>query len=499
MITTSSRLFPLAAGLFLLLSLLPGRAAAAGTTVTPEVALTNVRVSHDGAAAHSEPAIAENPSNPNDLVAGSKFFTDTQNYIFQIGTYHSSDGGRTWKDYGLLPGFDKNSIVSDISFAFSPNGSLVYAAALACAPVACPDPIDSSGIYVWRSRDGGKTWSDPATVFVDTTGQTFQDKPWIAVDGTHGPGRGTVYVGWNLDSFTDADRAENPGRAAASPDARIRPNQVAGGPKPGLVVARSTDYGQSFSAPVTIAPFDNAHFAIGAIPAVAPNGTLYVTYLAYTGAGNNPALSIDQASSTNHGKSFSAPRAILASVNGLPNHLPHSTFRNMSMPTFAISPADGSMVVAWADERFGDADVLATHSVDGGRTWSAPIRVNHDPRKDGKDQFQPELAVAPNGTYTCSWFDRRYDPNDTLIDVDVAQSANDGRSFGVNVRVTRHSWDPKIDAPEPEGHSSNTFIGDYQALAVDNTTVHPLWNDTQNGSTQEIRTAVVSVGIFARR
>ena len=203
--------------------------------------------------------------------------------------------------------------------------------------------------------------------------------------------------------------------------------------------------------------------------------------------------------SSDRGKTFSKPHVIVSHVAGVPNHLPHSTFRNLSMPTFVISPADGSMAVAWADERYGDADILASRSVDGGRTWSSPVRVNHDPKADGKDQFQPELAVAPNGTYTCSWFDRRYDPNDTLIDVDVAQSTNDGLSFGTNVRVTRHSWDPSIDAPEPEGRTSNTFIGDYQALAADNTTVHPLWNDTQNGTSQEIRTAVVSVRVFARR
>ena len=366
-------------------------------------------------------------------------------------------------------------------------------------PLVCPDQIDSSGIYVWRSRDGGKSWSNPVAAFVDTTGRTFQDKPWIAVDDSHGPGRGTVYVAWNLDGLSDANRAEAPGSLRHVPNARFHPNQVTGGTRPGIAVVHSTDYGKSFSAPVTVAQADNEHFAIGAIPAVAPSGTVYITYLTITGAGANPALAIAQTSSTNQGKSFSPPRTIVSRVDGLPNHLPHSTFRNMSLPTFAVSPADGSMAVAWADKRYGEADVLTSRSIDGGRTWSAPVRVNHDARGDGKDHFQPELAVAANGTYTCSWFDRRYDPNNRLIDVVVAQSTNDARSFGANVRVTQHSWNPAIDAPEPEGHLSNTFIGDYQALAADNQTVHPLWNDTQNGVSQEIRTAVVSVRVFSRR
>jgi len=103
--------------------------------------------------------------------------------------------------------------------------------------------------------------------------------------------------------------------------------------------------------------------------------------------------------------------------------------------------------------------------------------------------------VAPNGVYACSWFDRRFDPADRLIDVMVAQSHNDGRTFGKNRRVTTDSWDPSIDAPRPDGpNKRETFIGDYQGIAADALIVHPLWNDTQNGRTQEIRTAAVPAG-----
>ena len=45
----------------------------------------------------------------------------------------------------------------------------------------------------------------------------------------------------------------------------------------------------------------------------------------------------------------------------------------------------------------------------------------------------------------------------------------------------------------------STFIGDYQALAVDNRTIHPLWNDTQNGKSQEIHTASLGFQVFTRR
>jgi hypothetical protein len=467
----------------LILPVRPAHAQASGPRPLA-VSFTNVLVSHDTFKAHSEPAIAENPANAKNLVAGSKFFTDPLHYQFKIGTFYSTNGGQTWHDDGLLPGYDNYTITSDISFAYSPNGSLVYACLLAT------DGTDS-GVFVSRSRDGGKTWLDPSTVFLDTTGATFSDKPWIAVDWSHSPARGSVYVAWNLDSNSDANGQD--------PDVHLSPQQVTDTLTPGLVVARSTDYGKTFSAPAMVSPFDDHNFALGAQPAVGPDGRVYVAFLGFHDSATKTINDMELSSSSDQGATFSPPKVVAGDIAPLPNHLPTSTFRNLSLPTFAVSPADGSLLLAWADERYGDSDILAIRSKDRGSAWSAPTRVNHDSKHDGKDQFQPVLAVAANGTYTCAWFDRRLDPKNHLIDVFVAQSTNDGVNFGHNVRVTRKSWDPGVDAPLPEGKPNNTFIGDYQALAVDDLTVHPLWNDTQNGTSQEIRTAVVSVQVFARR
>ena len=79
-------------------------------------------------------------------------------------------------------------------------------------------------------------------------------------------------------------------------------------------------------------------------------------------------------------------------------------------------------------------------------------------------QFQPQLAVAPNGVVTVSFFDTRRDSRRHLIDVYLAQSVDGGASFLPNVRVTSQSWDPTVNAPV-DG-SGLQFIGDYQGLAV---------------------------------
>src|SRR5438270_12033865 len=120
----------------------------------------NVRVSHDSYLAHSEPMLAENPKNPLNLVGGSKFFTDPAHYKFQIGYFSSFDGGCTWINGGVLPGFEKNETTSDISFAFG-NHNDVYAAVLYDED----GDQGKSGIAVSKSNDGGKTFGNPVSVF----------------------------------------------------------------------------------------------------------------------------------------------------------------------------------------------------------------------------------------------------------------------------------------------------------------------------------------------
>ncbi len=110
----------------------------------------NIQVSHDTYRAHSEPMLVEDPHNPLHLVGGFKFFTDRAHYRFQIGTYASFDGGCTWRDGGVLPGFAKNVTTSDISFAFGTHNQ-VYAAVLTTSGKV-------SGISVSTSTDGGKTF-----------------------------------------------------------------------------------------------------------------------------------------------------------------------------------------------------------------------------------------------------------------------------------------------------------------------------------------------------
>ena len=56
--------------------------------------------------------------------------------------------------------------------------------------------------------------------------------------------------------------------------------------------------------------------------------------------------------------------------------------------------------------------ILFARSVDNGKTWSAPTKVNDvDPKRDWdfSDQM-PTMGVAPNGRIDVAWYDYRNDP-----------------------------------------------------------------------------------------
>lgn len=440
----------------------------------PQAPYTNVRVSQDTFLAHSEPMLVQNPNNPLNLVGGSKFFTDPAHYRFKIGFYSSFDGGCTWQDGGVLPGFQNERLTSDISFAFGLHND-VYAAVLNNTGAA------ESGISVSASTDGGKTFASPVSVFDDRTGNTFADKPWIGIDNTAGPLSGNLYVVWSYDHFDCA------GQGFCTQE---------------LGFSRSKDGGKTFSkvqlvegsAPFCTNPADGrpsssrkCDGALGAIPAVLPDGTLAIAYAYISLTNTYIPTKLLVTTTPNGGTTWTTPVDI-ASVVDLPSPLKGERYRTTTLPAFAADPNTGQLYIAWNDFGHGDADILLATSTDKGRTWTKPLRVNDDPIGNGAQQFQPQLAVAPNGVVSVSFFDTRTDPAHLLIDEFLAQSTNHAQSFLPNVRVTTQSWDPKLD--QPTDSNGQGFIGDYQGLSADNLFVHPFWNDTRTGS-QEIFTAAI--------
>lgn len=218
-----------------------------------------------------------------------------------------------------------------------------------------------------------------------------------------------------------------------------------------------------------------------------PDGTLVVAtpYIDLM-AGSIPTRLL-AVSSHDGGKIWSAP-IFVAFVNDVVGPFPPERYRNITLPAFACDPNNGQLYITWSDKNTRGTDILFSTSKDHGQTWSEPLRVNDDSVGNGAYHFQPQMAVAPNGVLSISFFDTHNDPQRRRIDVYLAQSINHGASFLPTIRVTTQSWEPAVRVPMDD--SGLQFIGDYQGVSADNLFVHPIWNDTRTGN-QEVFTAAI--------
>jgi len=428
---------------------------------SPQAVPLNVQVSHNGVitgASHlvtdfSEVMLAIDPTDPDHLLGSSKFFFDPINYRHYTGVFESYDGGHTWDQ--LQPsGLEVYTKTSDPVTTFDDVGN-GYFTLLTIGPL---------GVDMLKKPVGGASaWGAP--VVVDRS--TRADKQWIVGDQNpqgSSPHAGNVYMSWADVTLNNQENAR-------------------------IVFARSTDRNVTWSPPITLA----MGFVEGPVPGVAPDGTVYVAYgrdyfyEPVTGT-------IEVVKSIDGGQTFGSP-IVAANVTGIPWNLPdpfsHThNLRAITLPALAVSPLNGDLYLTWADYRHGDADIYFTRSIDGGTTWTAPVRLNDDAMGNGIDQFQPQIAVAPNGRVAVMWFDRRLPCPDLLwipithrgvvngcIDTVLTRSFDRGQTWTPNQRASAQSWDWTLNLPlaGPDG-----FIGDYQGLASNNDYDFPFWNSTAN-------------------
>jgi hypothetical protein len=213
------------------------------------------------------------------------------------------------------------------------------------------------------------------------------------------------------------------------------------------------------------------------VPAVASDGTVYVSWLNYNClTGGQGTIYLDK--STDGGATWGTDQSV-AAVNLPPLSVspavgPPDTLAK-GAPVLAASPNNPNdlYIVYAADPNTADpnneADIFFIKTTDGGQNWSPPLRVNDDPNKN--DQIIPWIDVKPDGTIDVAWYDRRNDSNDTYWDVYIARSVNAGKSFSKNVRLSDQSF------LAPSG-----WIGEYLGLAVDSNDAYVAFtSDPNNG------------------
>jgi hypothetical protein len=406
-------------------------AALAGTAGTQEV-YGNLLLNNDATTyLQNEQQIVANPTDPLNLVAVWRDFRLGYRRVAYAAT---TDGGKTWAQ-NLFEG-TPYPLDSDPGLTADRYGTF-YAVVLGFTSTSQPN-----GLFVYRSTDGGLTWAGPYTV-IDAVPNVFEDKELIACDRSGSFFDGNLYVAWARFGFNQEVR-----------------------------VARSTDGGETFQAPV----FLESGYLQWPVPIVGAGGVVHVAWV------NMGTSSIRMASSTNGGVSFGTPRTV-CSLGWSGYGYVSGNITVFSYPAMAVDltggPHHGRLYVAYMDDAGPDMDVFLRRSDDGGLTWSAAVRANDDLPGNGCDQFHPWVDVDSNGDVGVVWLDRRLDPSNWLWDCYLAVSTDGGASFGPNVRVSTVSSDPSQADIDRLGRAG--LIGEYIGIAMAGGYPFPLWTDTRNG------------------
>jgi len=423
-----------------------------------------------------ETSITVSPQNDQLIVGASKITVggggaagkgDTR-----VAYYFSSNGGHTWGN-GLLTLETPQKVwcrASSPSVAADLNGNFYLCVLMRDE---CSGTRDS-GIYIFKSTDGGQSFGSPIPVFVDIghlNDPKEADKCYLSIDASpSSPLKGAMYVVW---------RTTDPTRAA-------------------IVISHKHNGETSFSEPRAISHNGDMR---GPSAATGPNGELYA---AWTGIGNPHPILFN--ASTDGGITFlpgeAAPGGDFFTYGFVgPLTGPNPAYRipgvprANSFPVIAVDrsngPNRGMIYIAFAESRNGNsvgtnADVflLRLTPPNGFRPQvSLPVLVNND--GIGVDQFLPWLSVdTSTGDVNVAFYDRR-DEGGLLMNLYNARSTDGGFSFTENTRVSRVSSDPTVQSSVLGSNNNPIGIGDYIGVAALNGKTHLMWTDTRNGR-QEI-------------
>jgi hypothetical protein len=490
--------------------------------------------------AQNETAIAQNPLNPRQMVAG---FNDYRRGDGTCGTAFSSDGGSSWTDSTMPNGFTRGTAFGDVarqywqaggdtSVAWDTRGNAYMACQVFMRPGhVTNNPDTSSAFYVFRSTgDAGASWNFTGHPAIETfssnqtTGLPLSDKAYMTIDdSTTSPFRDRIYVAWT--------------QFAADGSAYI-------------YEVHSNDYGQTFSSPVLVSTTsstlctnpgggattqgtcNNNQFAD---PFTGPDGALYVAFNNFNNTvnGKDNRNQVLLTKSTDGGQTFSAPVKVsdyfelpdcLAAQGSDPfracvpekGTAKNSVFRASNYPSGAVNPTNPNQVVVTVGSYInGDSNesngcrsnglnpatggnlyvgtktagacnnkIMLSVSNNAGASFTGS---NTDPRKlpvvntaNGQattDQWFQWAAFTPGGTLATSYYDRQYGSDETTGNMDISVStSSDLSSFNVT-RATSASMPLPTQFPDANGNSQ--FFGDYAGLSA-LSGAHPLWPDTRN-------------------
>ncbi len=386
-----------------------------------------------------EPSIIINPNNTNHIVAGANI----------DNVYTSTDAGYNWSKVNPT---STSGVWGDPCIIVDTNGAYYF------FHLSNPQSggwIDR--IVCQKKDDINASWNDGSYMGLNPPKQ--QDKEWAVVDTRNN----NIYVTWT--QFDDYGNT----------DTNFKSN---------IHFSRSFDEGDTWSPALKINEVsgdceDGDNTTEGAVPAVGPNGEIYVAWAGPAG------LVFDR--SYDEGTTWLDHDIFIADIPGGWDYAISGIMRCNGMPITKcdLSGGDnhGTIYVNWSDQRNGtdDTDVWLVKSTDGGDTWTTPKRVNDDP--PGKQQFFTWMDIdQTNGHLYFVFYDRRnyFDEN---TDVYMALSKDGGETL-INFKVSDSPFLPW----------SSIFFGDYTNVSAHDNIIRPIWARLQDGDLS-VWTAIVDPNI----
>lgn len=388
-----------------------------------------------------EPSIFINSKNPAIIMAGAN--------IDKI--YLSTDTGRTWTFDTLT---SNSGVWGDPCISSDTAGDFLFLH-LATPPSSSGHWIDR--IVSQKYNTMQNQWVVDTFMGLDGRADYAQDKEWIAIDKTNN----NMYVTWTqFDEYGTTDTTK----------------------KSNILFSKSTDGGVSWSLAKRINQhsgdcIDSDNTVEGAVPAVGPNGEIYVSWAGPDGLvfdksmdGGNTWLDTDIViTSIPGGWDYDIPG--ISRCNGLP-----ITDCDLSGGVY-----NGNIYVNWSDQRNGsnNTDIWLVKSSDGGNNWSVPIKVNNDTTLN--HQFLTWMDIDQSTGYLYFVFYDRRNYSDNKTDVYLAISKDGGQTFE-NHKISESYFTPV----------ESVFFGDYNNISVQDGIVRPIWTRFDPVEYLSIWTAIIN-------